>query len=276
MANSFLENLFSLKDKVVVVTGGGGCLAGAMAGGAARAGARVAILDIDSDKALKAASSILKEGNCAIALKADVQNRASLQEARDAIISYFGKIDCLINGAGGSRANAVTTDVVSFFGISAEAIQSVFDLNIIGTILACQVFGQEIVKQDRGSILNIASVAGLRPLTRAIAYSAAKAAVVNFTAWLAVHMCQHYSKAIRVNCIAPGFCLAEQNRFLLVDDKNEKTERAKKILVGVPQNRFGEAEEFVSAVLWLLSDSSSFTTGSVITIDGGFDAYSGV
>lgn len=276
MVNTFLEKLFSLKDKVVVVTGGGGCLAGAMASGAARAGARVAVLDIDSDKALKAASSILKEGNCAIALKADVQDRGSLEEAREAIISYYGRIDCLINGAGGGRSNAITSETLTFFDLTAEAIQSVFDLNIIGTILACQVFGQEIVKQDRGSILNIASVAGLRPLTRAISYSAAKAAVVNFTAWLAVHMCQNYSKAIRVNCIAPGFCLAEQNRFLLIDEKNEKTDRAKKILASVPQNRFGEPEEFVSAVLWLLSDSSTFTTGSVITVDGGFDAYSGV
>ncbi len=276
MVNTFLENLFSLKDKVVVVTGGGGCLAGAMAGGAARAGARVAVLDIDSDKALKAASSVLKEGNCAIALKADVQDRGSLEEAREAIISYYGRIDCLINGAGGGRSNAITSETLTFFDLTAEAIQSVFDLNILGTILACQVFGREIIKQERGSILNIASVAGLRPLTRVISYSAAKAAVVNFTAWLAVHMCQNYSKAIRVNCIAPGFCLAEQNRFLLIDEKNEKTERAKKILASVPQNRFGEAEEFVSAVLWLLSDSSSFTTGSVIPVDGGFNAYSGV
>lgn len=276
MVNTFLENLFSLKDKVVVVTGGGGCLAGAMASGAARAGARVAVLDIDSDKALKAASSILKEGNCAIALKADVQDRGSLEESREAIISYYGRIDCLINGAGGGRSNAITSETLTFFDLTAEAIQSVFDLNILGTILACQVFGREIIRQERGSILNIASVAGLRPLTRAISYSAAKAAVVNFTAWLAVHMCQNYSKGIRVNCIAPGFCLAEQNRFLLIDEKNEKTDRAKKILASVPQNRFGEPEEFVSAVLWLLSDSSTFTTGSVITIDGGFDAYSGV
>jgi NAD(P)-dependent dehydrogenase (short-subunit alcohol dehydrogenase family) len=276
MAESFLDSLFSLKDKVVVITGGGGCLAGAMARGVARCGARVAVLDIDQDKALKTASSILKEDGCALALKVDVRDKSSLQNACDVIVNSFGKIDCLINGAGGSKFDAVTSETVSFFDLSMEAIQSVFDLNLMGTILASQVFGREIVKQNTGSIINVASIAGLKPLTRVIAYSAAKSAVVNFTAWLAVHMCHHYSKSIRVNSISPGFCLAEQNRSLLLDDKNEKTERAKKILTSVPQNRFGQPEEFISAAIWLLSDSSSFTTGTVISIDGGFDAYSGV
>ena len=165
---------------------------------------------------------------------------------------------------------------MSFFEIPIEDTKWVFDLNFIGTLLPCQVFGKEIVTQDGGSIINIASVAGFRPLTRAAAYAAAKAAVINFTKWLAVHICQNYSSKIRVNAIAPGFCTTEQNRYLLFDKNGELTERGRTILSSVPQNRFGKPDELLSAAIWLLSDSASFATGSVVTIDGGFDAFSGV
>ena len=165
---------------------------------------------------------------------------------------------------------------MSFFDMPAEANKWIFDLNFMGTLLPCQVFGKEIIKQNAGSIVNIASIAGFRPLTRAAAYAAAKAAVINFTRWLAVHMCQNYSAKIRVNAIAPGFCATEQNRYLLYTKDKQLTERGRKILNSVPQNRFGQPSELIGATLWLLSDSASFATGSVVTIDGGFDAFSGV
>ena len=157
-----------------------------------------------------------------------------------------------------------------------EANKFVFDLNFIGTLLPCQVFGREIVTQKKGSIVNIASIAGLKPLTRAAAYAAAKAAVINFTQWLAVHMCQNYSTKIRVNSILPGFCATEQNKYLLFDKDNNLTARGQSILSQVPQNRFGGPEELVSSAIWLLSDSASFVTGSAITVDGGFNAFSGI
>jgi NAD(P)-dependent dehydrogenase (short-subunit alcohol dehydrogenase family) len=276
MAVSIFEKLFSLNDKVVVLTGAGGVLVGTMARAIAQCGARVALIDISEENVRKVSTEIAQDGNCALALRADVLDRDSLHTSCREIVAEFGKVDCLVNGAGGNKKGATTSEELAFFDIPPEAHKAVFDLNFTGTLLACQVFGKEVAKQRIGSIINIASIAGFRPLTRAAAYAAAKAAVINFTSWLAVHMCRNYSRKIRVNAIAPGFCITDQNRYLLFDEKNNLTRRGKTITESVPQNRFGEACELVSAVVWLLSDSASFVTGSVITIDGGFSAFSGV
>jgi len=276
MALSILEEFFSLKDKVVVLTGAGGSLAGEMAKATALCGAKVALLDINQKTVLDRANELTKLGCGAIALECDVLSKDSTENCCGQIIKHFGKIDCLINGAGGNKKDATTSDELSFFGMPPDANKWVFDLNFMGTFLPCQVFGKEIVKQKAGSIVNIASIAGFRPLTRAAAYAGAKAAVINFTKWLAVYMCQNYSPKIRVNAIAPGFCATEQNRYLLYTKDRQLTERGKTILDSVPQNRFGQPSELVGAALWLLSDSASFATGSVVTIDGGFDAFSGV
>ena len=276
MTLSVLEELFSLKDKVVAVTGGGGFIAGTMAKTIADCGARVAVLDLSKQAAQKIVEEINLTGLDAVAFETNVLDRNSLQKACDQIVAEYGRIDCLINAAGGNKQEATTSEDMSFFDMPIEAGKWVFDLNFMGTLLSCQVFGREIVKQNSGSIINISSIAGFRPLTRAASYAAAKAAVINFTKWLAVHMCQNYSDAIRVNAIAPGFCATEQNRYLLFDKNGKLTDRGKTILKSVPQNRFGQPCELTAAAIWLLSDSASFTTGSVITIDGGFDAFSGV
>lgn len=258
------------------MTGGGGFIAGTMARAIAQCGAKVAILDISHEAADKVSSEIIQNGNSAVALKTDVLDKSSLEDSCKKVIAEFGKVDCLINGAGGNKKQATTSEQLSFFDIPLEANKWVFDLNFTGALLACQVFGREIAKQKTGSIINISSIAGFRPLTRAAAYAAAKAAVINFTKWLSVHMAQNYSKDIRVNAIAPGFCATEQNRYLLFEKDGRLTERGQTILESVPQNRFGEPSELVAAAIWLLSDSASFATGSVVTIDGGFDAFSGV
>ena len=276
MKQGMLERLFSIENKVVVVTGGGGAIAGALAQSAARCGAKIAVLDLDEQKADEVASQIIAHNGQAMALPCDVLNREFLSECCDQIVDRFGRIDGLINGAGGNQKEATTSDDNSFFDIPAAAHKFVFELNFLGTFLPCQIFGQEIARQKSGSIINIASIAGLQPLRRAAAYAGAKAAVINFTKWLAVHMCQEYSTKIRVNAIAPGFCATDQNRYLLFTENQQLTERSEMILTQVPQNRFGKPEELSSAAIWLLSDSASFVTGSTITIDGGFDAFSGV
>ena len=207
----------------------------------------------------------------------DVLDKAKAQEAADTLFAEYGCIDILINGAGGNNPKATTNAEQSFFDIPIEALQFVSNLNLIGTILPSQIFGKKMAEQKEGVILNVSSMNAFRPLTRIPAYSAAKAAVSNFTQWLAVHMAQEYSPNIRVNAIAPGFFLTEQNRFLLTDKvTGELTARGKKILDHTPMARFGTPEDLLGAVLWLLSPASQFVTGIVLPIDGGFSAYSGV
>lgn len=276
MPESFLQKSFSLEDKVVVLTGGGGVLGGAMAKAMAQCGAGTAVLDLRLDAAREVSDQIVRDGHRAVAVEADVLDVDSLRKACREVIAEFGRVDCLVNAAGGNRKDATTSEEMSFFEIPVEANKRVMDLNFFGTVLACQVFGKEIAQRKKGSILNIASVAGFRPLTRAPVYAAAKAAVINFTKWLSVHMADNYSANIRVNAIAPGTCAAEQNRYLLYEENGELTERGRTILNAVPQNRFGEPTELAGAAIWLLSDSASFVTGSVVTVDGGFDAFSGV
>lgn len=272
-----MKSLFDIRDKVVVVTGGGGILCGEMARALARAGAKVAVLDLFEAAAGKVVGQITSDGGDAIAVKCNVLDKAGIVEARDKVLGAYGRIDALVNGAGGNKKEATTGPDLSFFDLPAEAIRFVFDLNFIGTLLPTQVFGKDIVDGGGGVILNVSSMNAFRPLTKIAAYSAAKAAVSNFTQWLAVHICQNYSKDVRVNAIAPGFFLTEQNRFLLTDEETgELTARGRTILDHTPMGRFGQAQELIGTVIWLLSDAARFVTGVVVPVDGGFSAFSGV
>ena len=265
-----------LKGKVAAITGGGGILCSCIAEGLAQEGVQVALLDIAEDKANAALERVRRAGADGLAIKTDVLSRPSLEKAADRIVSAFGRVDFLINGAGGNHPRATTSKEVLFCDLPEEAVRFVLDLNFMGTFFASQVFGAIVTQQKRGVILNIASMASFRPLTRTPAYSAAKAAVANFTQWLAVHMAQEYSPGIRVVAIAPGFFLTEQNRYLLVDEQGHLTERGEQIIAHTPMGRFGKPEDLIGAVKWLLSPQAEFVTGVVIPIDGGFSAFSGV
>ena len=271
------KELFSLAGRTAAIPGGGGILCGAIAKALARAGARVAVLDLSEDAAKKVADEINESGGNAIAVKCSVLDKQQLEEAKKQIVTKFGKPDILINGAGGNTKEATTSDSLAFFDLPTEALRGVLDLNFLGTLLPCQVFGKVMAEEKKGVILNVSSMSAFRPLTKICGYSAAKAAVSNFTQWLAVHICQNYSKEIRVNAIAPGFFLTEQNRFLLTDEKTgELTPRGKTIIEHTPMGRFGQPEDLIGTVLWLVSDAAKFVTGIVVPVDGGFSAFSGV
>ncbi len=272
-----IARLFDLSGQVAAVTGGGGVLCGAMAKGLARAGARVAILDLFPDAAQKMADEIIAGGGEAIGVQVDVLDKASIEAASVTITEQLGPVDILINGAGGNKPQATTSPKQSFFDLPQDAFQWVFNLNFLGTLLPSQVFGKVMTERRQGNIINISSMNAFRPLTNIAAYSAAKAGVSNFTQWLAVHMAQNYSTNIRVNAIAPGFFVTAQNRFLLFDEQTgELTPRGQKIMDHTPLGRFGEPDDLVSTLLWLVSPASSFVQGIVVPVDGGFSAYSGV
>jgi len=262
--------------RVAVVTGGGGVLCSAIAKGLAREGTIVVLLDLDLDKAEAVLESIRSEGGAGMALRASVLDREDLEAAAAKILKAYGRLDILINGAGGNHPQATTGDDMPFFDLPEDSVRFVFDLNFLGTLLPSQVFGRIMADTGSGVILNIASMNAFRPLTRIPAYSAAKAAVTNFTQWLAVHMAQNVSKDIRVNAIAPGFFLTEQNRFLLTSESGDLTARGSQIIEHTPMGRFGDPEDLVGTVQWLVSPVSSFVHGVVVPIDGGFSAYSGV
>ena len=271
------QNPYDLSGKVAVITGGGGILCGTMGRTLGQLGARVVLLDIRLDAAQTVASDIVAGGGEATGVQVDVMDRASIDAAAQKVLNAYGRVDILINGAGGARKEATTSEELSFFDLPAEALRWVFDLNGLGTVLCSQVFGRSMAEQGTGCIINISSMSAYRPLTRSIAYCAAKAAVSNFTQWLAVHMSQHYSDRIRINAIAPGFFLTEQNRFLLTDQETgEYTDRGKTIVAHTPMGRFGDPGDLLGTLLWLLSDGASFVHGAVIPVDGGFSAYSGV
>lgn len=272
-----LTTSYNLRDKVVVLTGGAGVLCSEMAKALGEAGAKVAVLDINQDKMEKLKRAMDEEGLTGTTNETNVLDRDSLREAVKSIKEHWGRIDVLINGAGGNSPDATTSEDQSFFDLPEEGVKHVFNLNFLGTFLASQVFGEEFANQGRGNILNVSSMNAFTPLTKIPAYSAAKAAVSNFTQWLAVHMSQNYSTDIRVNAIAPGFLLTEQNRYLLIDeDTGELTDRGQTIINHTPMERFGDPEDLLSTVLWLVSDDSEFVHGTVIPIDGGFSAFSGV
>lgn len=275
--DSLTGPLFSLQGKTAVVTGGGGVLCSVLSQSLAQAGARVAILELHLEKGQPVADQITANGGKALALQCDVLNKASIQAAAQEIEKAFGKVDILVNGAGGNKPQATTSVDQSFFDLPSDAIQWVFDLNLIGALLPSQVFGRTMTETGEGIILNISSMNAFRPLTRIPAYSAAKAAVSNFTQWLAVHMAMEYSPRIRVNAIAPGFFQTEQNRFLLTDAQTGAlTPRGQAIIAHTPMGRFGVPEDLIGTVLWLVSPASAFITGVIIPIDGGFSAFSGV
>jgi len=269
--------MFSVKDKVVVITGGGGILCGAMARALAGAGAKVAVLDLIESAATRVTDAIKAQGGVAIPVACNVLDKAAVEKAKGKVVAEFGRVDVLINGAGGNKKEATTSPQMTFFDLPADAVRFVFDLNFLGTLLPTQVFGKLMAEQKAGIILNISSMNAFRPLTKIPAYSAAKAAITNFTQWLAVHMCQNYSRDIRVNAIAPGFFLTEQNRFLLTDEKTGGlTPRGETVVNHTPMGRFGSPDELFGAMFWLLSDASKFVTGVTIPVDGGFSAFSGV
>ena len=273
----FLQKSDDFSGQIVVVTGGAGVLCATVCRTLAGAGAKIAILDINPDAAERLAIEINSKGGNAIILTCDVLDKMSIELAARQVIESFGQVDILINGAGGNNPQATTKAELSFFDLPEDAMRWVFDLNLMGTILSCQVFGKIMAQQKHGIILNISSMNAFRPLTRIPAYSAAKAGVSNFTQWLAVHMAQEYAPEIRVNAIAPGFFLTDQNRFLLIDkDTNGLTPRGQSVLDHTPMRRFGIPDDLVGTVLWLLSPASSFITGIVVPVDGGFSAYSGI
>ncbi len=276
--NHYLQ-AYDFSGQSVVITGGGGVLGGAMAQALFECGANVTILDYNLQIAQKMVAQFEKKPGTgrAIAVQGNVLDVESIQAAVDLTVSEFGKIDGLINAAGGNKSDASTSAEKSFFDLSQEALRWVFDLNLMGTIIPSQIVGRHMAERKQGVILNVSSMNAFRPLTRIPAYSAAKAGASNFTQWLAVHMAQEYSPKIRVNAIAPGFFLTEQNRFLLTDkETGEWTKRGRQIIDHTPMNRLGIPDDLNGTVLWLLSPASEFVTGVIIPIDGGFSAYSGV
>jgi len=273
------RKVFDFTGKTIVITGGAGVLGSQMTRNLHDCGANVAILDYNKTKARLLSEELNgnQKNNIARAIYCDVLDGDSVRKAIDSVVAEFGKIDGLINGAGGNKPQASTSEELSFFDLPQDAIKWVFNLNLIGTIIPSQIVSKHMADQRQGIILNISSMNAFRPLTRIPAYSAAKAGVSNFTQWLAVHLAQEYSPSIRVNAIAPGFFMTDQNRFLLIDEETgELSPRGKKIIEHTPMARFGLPKDLVGTTLWLLSPAAEFITGVVIPIDGGFSAYSGV
>jgi NAD(P)-dependent dehydrogenase (short-subunit alcohol dehydrogenase family) len=268
--------MYDFTGRTIVVTGALGVIGAQLSRALVGCGANVVMLDRNLDPAPALIES-MGDGACrALALHGDVLDAESLQRAAAQVKERFGTVDALINNAGGNKPEA-TTGQHSFFEIPPDALRWVVDLNLLGTMLPTQVFGRQMVDRGEGTILNVSSMAAFRPLTRVVGYGAAKAAVSNFTQWLAVHLAQEYSPRIRVNAIAPGFLKTKQNEFLLTDrETGQLTPRGQSILAHTPMARFGTPDDLLGAVLWLLSPASSFVTGVVLPIDGGFSAFSGV
>lgn len=271
------DTLFNVEGKCIAITGGAGVLCGEMAKALAARGAKLAVVDYDVMRAQAVCKEIEAAGGFALPVQANVLDRTAVQDAFNCALQSLGKIDVLINGAGGNKKEATCAPPNTFFDLPADAIRWVFDLNCLGTFLPCQIFGKYMAERGEGNIINIASMNAFRPLTNIAAYSAAKSAIKNFTEWLAVYMAQRHSPSIRVNGIAPGFFITHQNRFLLTDEKTgDLTPRGKQVIGHTPMGRFGNPEDLVGALIWLISDASKFVTGVTVPVDGGFNAYSGV
>ena len=273
---SYIEELFGLKDKVAVVTGGTGVLGNVMCSALAKAGARVAVIGRRKDAADKVVAAINSDGGKAIAACADVLSENELREAKKKILDAFGTIDILVNGAGGNMPGAVIPPDKTFLDLNMTDFNQVVQPNLTGSVLPSQILGDVMMKKKQGVIINISSMSAIVPITRVVGYSAAKAAISNFTQWLAVEVAKKFGEGIRVNAIAPGFFLTEQNRTLLTNPDGSLTERGKLILQGTPFNRFGEPDELSGALLWLCSDASKFVSGVVVPVDGAYSAFSGV
>ncbi|GLC23646.1 dioxygenase [Roseisolibacter agri] len=268
-------NPFDLTGRVAVVTGGTGVLGGQMAEGLARAGARVAVLGRRRDAGEERAAALRETGAEAMALAADVLDEGALRAARDEVVGRWGRVDILINAAGGNVARA-RTDGVPPFGMPMDAFDEVVKLNLHGSVAPSLMFGAAMAEQGKGSIVNISSMAAMQAISGVLGYSVAKAAIDNFTKWLAVDLARKCGAGLRVNAIAPGFFLAHQNRGVLVNEDGSYTDRAKTVIARTPMGRFGAPEELIGAVVFLCSDAASFVTGTVLPVDGGFSAFSGV
>jgi NAD(P)-dependent dehydrogenase (short-subunit alcohol dehydrogenase family) len=272
----YLQQLFGLDSQVAVVTGGTGVLGSAMAQGLASAGARVAILGRRREQAEAVAARIAAAGGEALATPADVLDKGALEAARDTVLGRWGRIDILVNAAGGNLPAATLSPDRTIFDLPEEAFRQVFDLNLVGTLLPSQVFGATMTAAGRGCIINISSMAALRAMTRVVGYGAAKAAVDNVTRWLAMELARSFGAFLRVNAIAPGFFLGDQNRRLLVEEDGTLTPRGATVIAHTPAGRFGEPSDMLSTLLWLCGPGAAFITGVVVPVDGGFSAFSGV
>ncbi|HWQ11457.1 MAG TPA: SDR family oxidoreductase [Roseiflexaceae bacterium] len=276
MRAEYLDGLFSLEGRVAVVTGGTGVLGRAMALGLARAGARVGVLGRRRAQAEAVAAEIVQAGGAGMALPADVLRREELVAARDAVTSAWGHPDILVNAAGGNIPAATLQPGQAFFDLPEAALREVLELNLMGTLLPCQVFCAGMARAGAGCVVNISSMAAQRAITRVVGYAAAKAAVENFTRWLAVELALRYGAGLRVNAIAPGFFVGEQNRRLLLNEDGSLTARGQAIVQHTPAGRFGEPEELVGTLVWLCSPAAAFVNGTVVPVDGGFGAFGGI
>jgi NAD(P)-dependent dehydrogenase (short-subunit alcohol dehydrogenase family) len=275
-ATTLPAELFSLEGRVAVVTGGTGVLGGAMARGLARAGAKVGVLGRRRERAEAGVKAIEADGGVALALPADVLDRGELEAAREAAVEQWGRLDVLVNAAGGNMPSATLEPGGSFFELPVEGMEPAIALNLQGTLLPSQVFGEAMARAGRGCIVNISSMAAQRAMTRVLGYGVAKAAVENATRWLAVELGRSFGEGLRVNAIAPGFFIGEQNRALLLNEDGSLTARGKTIIDHTPAGRFGEPDDLIGTLIWLCGPGANFVNGIVVPVDGGFSAFSGV
>lgn len=268
-----MYELFDVSDKVVVITGGTGVLGASMVEYLALHGAKVAVLARNKQKGDKLIEKVRSKGGEAIFLVTDVNNKEVLENNKKEIIEKYKKIDILINGAGGNMPGATIGPDKTIFDLNIDDFKTVVDLNLVGTVLPSMVFGESMTEQKKGSIINISSEAAIRPLTRVVGYAAAKSAVTNFTQYLATELATKFGEGLRVNAVAPGFFITEQNRTLLTNSDGSYTDRGQTIIAHTPFGRFGEPEELLGAIHWLASDASKFVTGTLTVVDGGFNAF---
>jgi NAD(P)-dependent dehydrogenase (short-subunit alcohol dehydrogenase family) len=275
-SRDYVNQLFNLDGKIAIITGGTGVLGGAMALGLAQAGAKTVIVGRRKENAEEMVAKIVAAGGEGLAAPADVLNREDLEPVRQTVLDKWGRIDILVNGAGGTTPQATVSPDKTIFDMPLDALEYVIDLNLIGTLLPSQVFGEVMAKQRAGCIVNISSMNAQRALTRAVAYSAGKAAAENFTRWLAVELALKFGEGLRVNAIAPGYFVGDQNRALLLNDDGSLTKRGQTIINHTPAGRFGEPDELVGALIYLCSPAAKFVNGTVLMVDGGANAFSGI
>jgi NAD(P)-dependent dehydrogenase (short-subunit alcohol dehydrogenase family) len=276
MSTPYINQLFSLHTKTAIITGGTGVLGSAMVRGLAAAGANVVIIGRRKEAAEQLATELNQVGHHAMGLSADVLKRDQLESARQQTLQKFGSIDILVNAAGGNVAGATIPPDKNFLDLNMDDFQQVVDLNLLGTVLPSQVFCEPMVKQKKGVIINISSMASFRPITRIVGYAAAKSAVHSFTEWMAIEMAKKFGEGIRVNAIAPGFFITEQNRALLTNPDGSYTARGESVIANTPFGRFGKPEELIGTLVWLCSDGAAFVTGVDVPVDGGFNVFCGV
>ena len=270
------SNNFDISNKVCVITGGSGVLGGTIASYLLENEAKVVILGSNQERLDNKLSSLIKISDNVLGFVCDVLDKSRVEEVSENIISKWGKIDVLLNAAGGNMPGATIAEDQTIFDLKIDDINKVVDLNLKGTLIPSLVFGKVMTDQGKGAIINFSSMAAFRPITRVVGYSASKAAVTNLTEWMAIEFALKFGDKLRVNAIAPGFFIGNQNRKLLLNDDGTYTNRGEKIIANTPMKRFGEAEELNGVIHWLISDNASFVTGIVVPIDGGFNVYSGV